>query len=107
MSEAQQYEQTEGDTCQWPGPQIPRTSKQTPEHCNNQETRTDSKCEYIFENARPEAAGRFTLLSGLYDERSIHYIERRGINEGWSCLEVGAGGGSIAAWLSSRAGETG
>jgi len=103
MSEIEQYEQTGAGACQWQPAEIPGTSKET-RVSDNQEI-ADS--EYIFENARPQAASRFSLLSSLYDESSIDYIEQRGIKEGWSCLEVGGGGGSIAAFLSSRAGDAG
>jgi 2-polyprenyl-3-methyl-5-hydroxy-6-metoxy-1,4-benzoquinol methylase len=107
MSEVQHFEQTEEGACQWPRREIPRMSKETSETNNNQKTRTGTDYEYIFENSRPETESRFSLLSSLFDERSIHYIEQRGIKAGWSCLEVGGGGGSIAAWLSSRVGHTG
>src|SRR5215813_2214984 len=107
MSEIQQYEQTEAGACQWPRQENSRMSKEPTDVSGDQKIRTGINGEYVFDNARPQAESRFSLLSSLYDERSIHYIEQRGIQEGWSCLEVGAGGGSIAAWLSSRAGATG
>jgi SAM-dependent methyltransferase len=34
-------------------------------------------------------------------------METIGISEGWRCLEVGAGEGSIARWLANRVGPTG
>jgi SAM-dependent methyltransferase len=34
-------------------------------------------------------------------------LEDRGVGEGWDCLEVGGGGGSITAWLAARVGPTG
>src|SRR5262245_45864236 len=104
MSEIEQYEQAGAGGCQWRPGEIPRTSNETRAVPGNQET---PKSEYIFGNARPQAADRFSLLSSVYDQSSIEYIEQRGIKEGWSCLEVGGGGGSIATWLSSRAGATG
>jgi SAM-dependent methyltransferase len=81
--------------------------KETSEVSNNQKTRAGINSEYVFNNALPEAESRFGLLSKLFDERTIHYIEQRGIRAGWSCLEVGGGGGSIAAFLCSRAGDAG
>src|SRR5262249_43069274 len=41
------------------------------------------------------------------DAGTIRHIEERGIGPGWRCLEVGGGGGSIAAWLSDRVGPDG
>src|SRR5262249_47467698 len=43
----------------------------------------------------------------LLDPGTIALIERRGIGAGCSCLELGAGGGSIAKWLASRVGAAG
>jgi len=34
-------------------------------------------------------------------------LEQLGIEQGWSCLEVGGGGGSIASWLCERVGDQG
>ena len=46
-------------------------------------------------------------MSTLYDAQTIRHLEQRGIKEGWSCLEIGGGGGSIAAWLCKRVGYNG
>jgi SAM-dependent methyltransferase len=62
---------------------------------------------YLLDNSATQAQTRFDELSRLYDRNTIHHIEERGIAAGWSCLEVGAGGGSIAAWLCERIGATG
>lgn len=50
---------------------------------------------------------RFSALAALYDAHTTRYLLDRCIGPGWSCLEVGAGGGSIAAWISDRVGQTG
>jgi tRNA A58 N-methylase Trm61 len=34
-------------------------------------------------------------------------LESLGVADGWRCLEVGAGGGSIAEWLCRRVGRKG
>jgi ubiquinone/menaquinone biosynthesis C-methylase UbiE len=62
---------------------------------------------YIFENAAPRAGQRFTSLEILYDPWTIRHLEATGIGPGWQCWEVGAGGGSIAAWLAERCGPCG
>ena len=66
-----------------------------------------SGSEYLFENAAPEAADRFSALAMLFDPVTIRHFEALGITEGWDCLELGAGGGSIARWLSKRVGSSG
>ena len=63
--------------------------------------------EYALDNSAVEAVERFSALHELFDAGTIRHIEERGITRGWHCLEVGGGGGSIAAWLSRRVGPTG
>jgi ubiquinone/menaquinone biosynthesis C-methylase UbiE len=63
--------------------------------------------EYVFDNRNESAEKRYLELSVLYDAQTLRHIEQRGIEEGWSCLEVGGGGGSIASWLCKRVGPTG
>lgn len=49
---------------------------------------------------------RLTLLEELFDGDSEKLLDRVGIQPGWSCLEVGAGAGSVARILADRAGAT-
>src|SRR6516225_9627496 len=69
--------------------------------------RTTGAPEYVFANAGSRAEAQYRELSRLYDENTIRHIEQRGIDRGWSCLEVGGGGGSIASWLCARVGVLG
>ena len=62
---------------------------------------------YVFDNAAEQTAARFVALARLFDEGTIRHIEARGIRHGWHCLEIGGGGGSIAAWLAQRVGPEG
>src|SRR5207244_9212343 len=62
---------------------------------------------YIFDNAGQPTSQRFTSLEILYDPWTIRHLEATGIGLGWQCWEVGAGGGSIAAWLAERCGPSG
>jgi 2-polyprenyl-3-methyl-5-hydroxy-6-metoxy-1,4-benzoquinol methylase len=62
---------------------------------------------YLLDNAAREARGRFDALSALFDRGTICHLENRGVRAGWQCLEVGGGGGSIAAWLATCVGPTG
>jgi SAM-dependent methyltransferase len=63
--------------------------------------------QYLFDNAGEQSSQRFDSLAVLFDPNTIRHLERLGVSDGWRCLEVGGGGGSIAAWLARRASETG
>ncbi|HET8853686.1 MAG TPA: class I SAM-dependent methyltransferase, partial [Ktedonobacteraceae bacterium] len=62
---------------------------------------------YIFDNAGQQTGQRFSSLETLYDPWTIRHLEATGIDTGWQCWEVGAGGGSIATWLGQRSGPSG
>lgn len=62
---------------------------------------------YLLDNACTQTASRFAALSALFDAGTRRHLEERGVGDGWHCLEVGAGGGSIASWLSDRVGPAG
>src|SRR5262249_38742099 len=62
---------------------------------------------YLLDNAAREAPVRFSALSVLFDETTIRHLTGCGVAPGWRCLEVGAGGGSIANWLADRVGADG
>jgi SAM-dependent methyltransferase len=57
---------------------------------------------YAFKNARAVQRERLRALETLLDPGTIRHLESLGVERGWRCLEVGAGGGSIAAWLCDR-----
>jgi SAM-dependent methyltransferase len=63
--------------------------------------------EYVFDKAGRMAEARYRELSRVYDENTIRHLEQRGIDTGWSCLEIVGGGGSIASWFCARVGVTG
>lgn len=62
---------------------------------------------YTFDNTGTETATRFSALATIFDPGTIRHLNEIGIGKGWRCLEVGAGGGSIATWLCDRVGDTG
>ena len=66
-----------------------------------------SPSPYPFDNAAPQAGERFTWLAELYDGSTGRHLDCIGIGPGWQCLEVGAGGGSIARLMGERVGSTG
>src|SRR5580658_7434184 len=57
---------------------------------------------YVFDNADAQASHRFAGLQASYDPVTIRQLEEIGVCAGWSCLEVGGGGGSIARWLARQ-----
>jgi SAM-dependent methyltransferase len=57
---------------------------------------------YAFDNALSVQAERLCTLEAIFDEQTIGQLEARGVQPGWRCLEIGAGGGSIASWLCNR-----
>lgn len=42
---------------------------------------------------------RLRALENACDPQTTAVLNRLGVGPGWRCLEVGAGAGSIAAWL--------
>jgi ubiquinone/menaquinone biosynthesis C-methylase UbiE len=68
---------------------------------------TTLNTEYHFDNAGERAEVRFRDWASLHDETTIHHLNQLGIEKGWSCLEIGGGGGPITSWLCSRVGGTG
>ena len=63
--------------------------------------------EYLLTNARAETVVRFDALEEAFDPLTTQHLERVGVGTGWRCLELGAGGGSIAVWMASQVGPTG
>src|SRR5689334_25230763 len=62
---------------------------------------------YALDNSWDRAKRRLSLLEQHLDPMTKRRATALGLGEGWSCLEVGAGGGSIAAWLSDQVGPSG
>jgi len=62
---------------------------------------------YAFQNARAVQRRRLEALQALLDVGTIRHLEALGVERGARCLEVGAGGGSIAAWLCDRVAPAG
>ena len=62
---------------------------------------------YAFDNGWVEARRRLRLLEDVLDPGTTRRLDALGVGPGWRCLEVGAGGGSVARWLCDRVGPTG
>jgi SAM-dependent methyltransferase len=54
---------------------------------------------YGFEHDKPE---RLAGIEATWDRGTQALLSSLGIGPGWRCLEAGAGGGSIAAWMAER-----
>jgi len=50
---------------------------------------------------------QFGTLAALFDPATFYRITQLGIGPGWRCWEVGAGGGTVTAWLAEQVGGTG
>ena len=60
---------------------------------------------YVF--AEEEAERRLAALVALFDPVTFRHLEALGIDRGWQCWEVGAGGPTVADWLAHRVGASG
>ncbi|QLJ00980.1 methyltransferase domain-containing protein [Streptomyces sp. NEAU-sy36] len=62
---------------------------------------------YLLDNRQREAGERFDAFAVLFDPTTFRHIEALGIEPGWRCWEVGAGGTSVVSWLAEKAGPAG
>jgi len=62
---------------------------------------------YTLDNAWEQAKRRLSLLEQHLDPMTRRRMTTLGVSEGWRCLEVGGGGGSVARWLCAQVGATG
>jgi ubiquinone/menaquinone biosynthesis C-methylase UbiE len=66
-----------------------------------------SSPQYIAGRSWEAEDDRLSALERALDPTTRRHLERLGIARGARCLEVGAGGGSIAAWMASVVGSHG
>jgi SAM-dependent methyltransferase len=62
---------------------------------------------YVFDPDWTMERDRLRALESLFDEASMRHLDRLGVTEGWRCLEVGCGAGSVARRLAGRVGGSG
>ncbi len=62
---------------------------------------------YAFDTSWEGERQRLALIEAWLDPHSIRSFEEHGVQRGWRCLDVGAGGGSISQWLCDRVGPEG
>jgi Methyltransferase domain len=63
--------------------------------------------EYVYDQAFAAERERLAGIERLWDPGTRAIMERLGITSGWQCLEVGAGGGSMAEWMADSVGPEG
>ena len=66
-----------------------------------------SDSTYLFDNAAAVAGQRFDALAALFNPTTFRHLEELGLDQGWRCWEVGAGGPTVPNWLAGRVGSTG
>lgn len=62
---------------------------------------------YSLDNRWEQADKRLALLESQLDPISQKRLSNLGVGDGWRCLEVGGGGGSLTRWLCEQVGPTG
>ena len=60
---------------------------------------------YVWQHELKGEPERLRMMSDVLDPASRGHLERIGVVEGWRCLEIGAGNGSISQWLAKRVGS--
>jgi SAM-dependent methyltransferase len=69
--------------------------------------RTQTEGQYLFPHSWEGEGERLTALAAGFDPITRRHLAPLGLGPGWRCLEVGAGTGSIARWLSEVVGPKG
>ncbi|MGH3800491.1 MAG: class I SAM-dependent methyltransferase [Pseudonocardiaceae bacterium] len=62
---------------------------------------------YVFDNDSVHAQDQHQCLAEMLDPLTTARLAQTGVAEGWHCLDVGAGGGSVASWLANRVAPSG
>ena len=66
-----------------------------------------AEAQYIFDPAWEQERDRMASGEHLYDQASQQILDMVGIGDGWECMELGAGAGSMATWMSERVAPSG
>jgi Methyltransferase domain len=62
---------------------------------------------YIFDDAATSEYQRLDLMSKILDPWTRGYLTALRVSQGWQCLELGGGNGSISEWLCATVGSSG
>lgn len=63
--------------------------------------------DYLFDTGSDQGRHHMDLLSRIFDPWTLGALDATGVGPGMRCLDVGAGGGSVARWLAGRVGPDG
>jgi len=67
-----------------------------------------TQTEYVFQNTEDRREfDRLRSIEAIFDPATRKRLLSAGLREGWRCLEVGPGAGSIMAWMSEKVGPSG
>ncbi len=58
--------------------------------------------DYVLPHTLGEEGERLSIMSRMLDPQLFFRLGELGIADGWRCLEVGAGNGSVSVWLAGR-----
>jgi SAM-dependent methyltransferase len=68
---------------------------------------TETEGRYLFPHSWEGEGERLRALALAFDPITKRHVGALGLSEGWRCLEVGAGSGTIARWLADEVGSKG
>jgi SAM-dependent methyltransferase len=68
---------------------------------------TKAEGQYLFTHSWEGEGDRLMALASAFDPITRRHLTALGVGDGWRCLEVGAGTGTIAAWLAEQVGPKG
>ncbi len=57
---------------------------------------------YLWDNTLDEEKARLDAQAAVWDPYTQRYLDAIGIARGWNVLEVGAGSGTMTAWIADR-----
>ncbi|MFE4670234.1 class I SAM-dependent methyltransferase [Streptomyces sp. NPDC056716] len=63
--------------------------------------------EYVFDPAWEKETERLRTNEAIWDPGTLERLEKLGVAPGWSCLEIGAGSGSVVRRLAELVGPAG
>jgi ubiquinone/menaquinone biosynthesis C-methylase UbiE len=68
---------------------------------------TTAEGPYLFSHSWEGEGERLSGITDAFDPVTRRQLTEVGVSDGWRCLEVGAGTGTIAAWLAGQVGPKG
>ena len=66
-----------------------------------------TQSDYVLSNAWLDEQRRLAAIEEIFDPATFRHLSTIGIGPGWSCMELGGGGGSVARWMAGQVGPSG